>query len=281
MKLPQSLPDHSRLFRPESLPGRLHQRVIGAHWRALHAVAHQRPLPLGYWRAAGRLSLTQLSWEQSLSPVLYEPRRTAPDVAAPELSELLAGRPLGTWALDVETIDYVWNALAAELPEVVIECGAGTSTHLFAAHFKRQAQAPSALPSVLTLEQDEQIARSTQEELRRAGLDSLVRVLFFPLDQQSSYAVDADAMRAALGDQQADWIFVDGPGGLPGCRWRTLLDLMRYARPGARWFLDDALRLYELGVLELWARYPGITVEGIIPLGKGLATGTLTAPGSC
>ncbi len=266
---------------PGSMPWRLYRLFFKAHMAGLQRVVGRRPVPLGYWRAIGRLSGAESSYEQTLSPLLYEPEQTATDFAAPDLRGLLAGRTLGSWSLDVDTIDYVWGELKTQRPAVVIECGAGTSTHLFAAHFKQLVGSSPAMPPVVSLEQDLLIARSVEEELRQAGAGGLASVMYFPLDHQFSYSVDADAMLAAMGGRRADWVFIDGPAGHRGGRWRTLIDLMRYARTGARWFLDDALRLDELGVLSLWERYPGIKVDGIIPVGKGLATGTLTAPECC
>jgi hypothetical protein len=247
----------------------------------LQRLVGRRPVPLVYWRGVSRLSGVRSSYEQTLSPLLYEPEQAAPDLTTPELRALFAGRTLGSWSLDIDTIDYVWSELKVQRPAVVIECGAGTSTHLFAAHFKQLVGSSPALPSVVSLEQDLEIARSVEEELRHANAGGLANVLFSPLDHQTSYSVDEDAMLAALGGRRADWIFIDGPAGNRGCRWRTLIDLMRYSRPGARWFLHDALRLDELGVLALWQRYPGVTVDGIIPIGRGLATGTVTTPECC
>jgi len=55
--------------------------------------------------------------------------------------------------------------------------------------------------------------------------------------------------------------------------------LAKFSHHGARWFLDDAFRDGELGILRKWQRLPGIEVNGIYPIGKGLATGYFV--GSC
>jgi len=70
-----------------------------------------------------------------------------------------------------------------------------------------------------------------------------------------------------------DWILIDGPSGPPGCRYWTLPALRGHCGPGARWFLDDAFRDGELAILRKWRNVSGIVVEGIYPIGKGLATG--------
>lgn len=263
-----------------SLRRRTYHLLLKAHLTALQRVVGTRPIPLSYWRAVARVSGVRFSYELTLSPLLYEPRGPSTEFAASELRTLFAGRTLGSWALDVATVDHVWRELQSQQPGLVIECGAGSSTHLFAAHFQQRAHSRPTVPSVVSLEQDREIAREIEEELRQAARGEHARVLFTPLDRESSYSVDADAILAALAGRRADWVFIDGPAGRPGCRWRTLLDLMPYARPGARWFLDDALRCEELDVLSLWAHHPRIRVDGIIPIGKGLATGIIDPAGA-
>jgi hypothetical protein len=49
--------------------------------------------------------------------------------------------------------------------------------------------------------------------------------------------------------------------------------LERFARPGARWFLDDAFRDGELDCLRGCHQLPRFAVVGIWPVGKGLAAG--------
>ena len=51
--------------------------------------------------------------------------------------------------------------------------------------------------------------------------------------------------------------------------------LAPYSRAGTRWFLDDAFRDGELDILRNWARQPEFGVQGIVPIGKGLATGVI------
>ena len=58
----------------------------------------------------------------------------------------------------------------------------------------------------------------------------------------------------------------------------TLPQLAPLCAAGAKWFLDDSLRDGELRALQVWANLPGITVQGIYPLGKGLATGFVMDP---
>jgi hypothetical protein len=48
-----------------------------------------------------------------------------------------------------------------------------------------------------------------------------------------------------------------------------------------RWFLDDAFRDGELGVLNQWTGLSGIFVDGIYPIGKGLGAGVVNDPEQC
>src|SRR5262249_28776227 len=60
-----------------------------------------------------------------------------------------------------------------------------------------------------------------------------------------------------------------------GGRSSPLLKL--FLRPGARWFLDDGFRNSELYCLNAWSQMSWLTVDGIYPFGKGLATGRVKA----
>jgi len=50
--------------------------------------------------------------------------------------------------------------------------------------------------------------------------------------------------------------------------------LERFARPDARWFLDDAFRDGELDCLREWNQQQRCSIAGIWPIG-GLAMGTV------
>jgi hypothetical protein len=113
--------------------------------------------------------------------------------------------------------------------------------------------------------------------LGRHGLDGYVRFFVIPLNSGGGYDFDAAPIEKYMGGNGVDWILIDGPFGPPGCRLGTLVDLAKFCSPRARWFLDDAFRDAELGILQRWSTYPSITIEGILATREGLATGTLSS----
>jgi len=131
---------------------------------------------------------------------------------------------------------------------------------------------------VFSLEQDMQIKEAIEGRLTEAGLSEHVRILHTPLSAQGTYQLDIGKLWGLLGSKRADWLLIDGPFGPEGCRVSTLTLLARFCRPGARWFMDDAFRDGELRILREWFGLPGIVVEGIYPIGKGLGTGIVKDP---
>ena len=117
--------------------------------------------------------------------------------------------------------------------------------------------------------------KAIESRLLQHGLKDCVRVIHAPISEQGKYELDAKKLSEQLGPDKADWLLIDGPSGPEGCRVWTLPLLAKFCRSGTRWFLDDAFRDAEVRILGEWLRLPGVIVEGIYPVGKGLATGIL------
>jgi predicted O-methyltransferase YrrM len=210
-----------------------------------------------------------------LSPSLDSLVRTGAELRDPGLRRLLANDALGAWALDVFTIDFLWEKLQVEQPRAILECGAGASTVMLGQY--AQLARGDQRPIVVSLEQGKEVRDQAESRLRTCGLGG-VHVLHAPLDANCNYTFDCTVVEACLHGVKLDWILIDGPAGPERCRLETLPNLALFCRPGTRWFLDDAFRDGELEILNTWARMPGIKVEGIYALGKGLATGVVTDP---
>lgn len=94
------------------------------------------------------------------------------------------------------------------------------------------------------------------------------------LDSETIALLGGFLLREVISPQsKVDWILIDGPAGSPGCRFNTLPTLLRFCHVGTRWFIADAFRDAEMKVLHQWQNIQNIAVEGIYPIGKGLATG--------
>src|SRR5262249_38480057 len=129
---------------------------------------------------------------------------------------------------------------------------------------------------LVSLEQNASWLNHTADRLRCLGLEHFVRLMLVPVSEDGGYQFPSKAeIRAQLDGNRVDWILIDGPAGPPGCREGTLPFLRELARPGARWFLDDAFRDGELSFLRLWSNSPDWSIDGIWPVGKGLATGRM------
>lgn len=265
------LPNHNW----DSTRERFRRRVIGWHLRALQFL-YKRPVPLNYW----------LFFRSALQVIAHSPNplfpaadffgSIGPSLPVQELNELLRNETLGGWALDGDTISFLWEGIQQDRPKVVMECGAGVSTLVLAKSLAHHGF--GSTNSVFSIEQDVQVKEMIESRLESGGLKNHVEILYAPVSEQGRYRLDAKMLREYLGSEKVDWLIIDGPAGPEGCRASTLPSLARFCRPGARWFLDDAFRDGELRILDQWDRLHGIVVDGIYPIGKGLAVGTVADP---
>ena len=248
------------------------QVAAWSHQTALKILTGGRPVKLAYW----------LRWRQLLgfltrqADILFPnprcTRGTGRQLRNPELRDCLGETELGVWALDVDSLDYLGERLRREQPRVILECGCGASTLLLSLYARGRGAGEVA---IISLEQSAAYLESVRHRLQEAGLATPVHLLHVPLDAQDQYQLPAGTLAGLLGNRAIDWIIIDAPSGRPACRINTLPMLASYCRAGTRWFLDDAFRDGELDILRNWARQPEFGVQGIVPIGKGLATGVI------
>ncbi len=230
-----------------------------------------QPVALAYWLDKRR-ALKRFSTKDDILIASKRVLKTrGEDLPVRALKDMLSGVLLGDWALDKASIMVLWQRLQEERPRIIIESGSGTSTLIHARYF--QLHQPDG--RVISLEQDDQEKTRVEELLNKHGLSSFAHVLYAPLDQFDRYQVDADVLEKILGQDKADWLVIDGPSGKPGCRSAVMDAMLPYMTSKARWFTDDAFRDGELDFLQRWQQTDHIIVEGIIPVGKGLATGII------
>jgi hypothetical protein len=253
------------------------RKAVVKHLRFLARAAGGRPLPLWYWTLArSALQLLHRDREDSLVPSHNYLRSSGAILPIEELASILREDKLGAFALDAETLAFLWNYLVRTQPTIIIECGSGLSTIVFA-HYLAKFRAADSEALLISLEQDQQVRSDVEMRLIRAHLQDYARILHAPLDEVHRYSQEALDEFESLRIRGADLLLIDGPFGPPGCRVWTLPSLLPYCRSGARWFLDDGFRDAEFAILKKWARASGIAVEGIHPLGKGLATGRVVS----
>jgi hypothetical protein len=240
--------------------------------RMLRALYGDRPAPLAWWR---RLRARARRIAPGPDALTFKKRRYVRRVARladPDLRALLAGDPLGEFALDVGSINLLGRRFDRDRPTAVLQCGAGAST-LALAHFARRRRLAGGRCVVVALEEGARVRDAVDARLERAGLADVAHVVLAPLDGEGRYRFDASEL-ARLAGGAFDWVVVEGPIAANARPVRVLPDVAPLCADGATWFVDDAFRDAQWELLEAWARTPGVEVRGIHAIvGKGLATG--------
>jgi hypothetical protein len=232
----------------------------------------KKPIPLWYWSFCLRLAGIFSSEPDLLFPAHEFLRSSGESLKIEELKTLLMNDTLGEWALDAQTIILVWEILHRERPRLIVECGAGISTLALAQYAATSSDGDPCF--IVSLEQDFETAQSIRERLSTVDLQRFVQIVYSPLDAKGNYSLhNFEAVLAQLPRRFIDFLMIDGPAGETGCRLGTLPMLLGHCTEGAKWFLDDAFRDGEMRILNQWSRLTEIEIEGIYPIGKGLAAG--------
>lgn len=249
--------------------------IIEMHLATVRTMRGPIPLPLAFWRQAARRLSAITGREESLA---LQRAIDGPDVRigrlAAQAARALEGSTLGHWAIDAETADWLWQQALHDKPRFIVECGAGISTLLLSAALREvSAGQPTRL---VTLEENGDEAARVRARLGARGLADAGEIIIAPMSSDGRYQFEKEELTRALGQQTADWIFIDGPAAAD--RTKTLPALAVVARAGTRWMLDDAFTPEYFAVADAWSSWPGLTVEGVVPIGKGVATGRVTDP---
>jgi predicted O-methyltransferase YrrM len=253
-------------------------RVTYLHLGFLKRVGGTKPIPLWYWELSRRLTGVFSSGPDLLFPPDEFLRSSGDSLEIEELKTLLMNDTLGEWSLDAQTIVLLWGILHREKPRLVVECGAGIST-LVLARYAAVASSEGVPCYIVSLEQDFETTQSIRLRLSSVNLDPFVQVVHSPLDPNGNYSLHCfEKVLARLPRRSIDFVMIDGPAGVTGCRLGTLPALRGHCAEDAKWVLDDAFRDGEMRILNQWSSLAGIEVEGIYPLGKGLGIGSVRHP---
>ena len=186
-----------------------------------------------------------------------------------ELADIFTGVELGTWAIDSRTMDWLWDFLNQNKPNTILEFGSGSSTCLFCAWMKKHNQNGI----VISVDQSTQESKKTKSRLSTHNISDKGHVICMDVDATGKFIIDTGRISAILNGKKIDMLFVDGPAGSIGCRENTLKESMQLFASSGHWFLHDAYRVGELGILEQWSKIDGITAQGILACGHGLGIG--------
>lgn len=167
-------------------------------------------------------------------------------------------RPLlGGWALTPTGMLDIAHAISRDAPDVVVECGSGTSTVWIALALRA-----SGGGHVYSLEHDTAFAEETRLQLSAQGLSAFATVIDAPIIEQngSRCVVDWYDLSGLSHVESIDILVVDGPP-------QTLGDLRKHAMEllsdrfvdGTRVFADDVNRSAERTMVSDWVEaYPSL-----------------------
>jgi predicted O-methyltransferase YrrM len=165
---------------------------------------------------------------------------------------------LGGWAMEPVSMLGVVTELVARQPELVLECGSGTSTLWIAKALKRMGKG-----RLVSLEHLEDHHDATSRALLAAGLDSWVDLRLAPL-RTNRIGVEQfewyDLSRVEILEGSVELLLVDGPPQATGplARYPALPLLERFLADQALVILDDANRPEEIEGVNRWLKeYPG------------------------
>lgn len=233
---------------------RLDSRVAGLEWM----VEDLRPGP---GEPAGEVAAVAAHRE------IYAKQAAHADLLA-LITPRAAMPPLGGWALDADVLHTVVQLLYQHRPELVVECGSGSSSVWLGYLAERLGTG-----RIVSLEHDERFLRASRELVRVHALEQIVDLRHAPLQPWTAagepfrwYAPVAWESLAGIG-----LLLVDGPPGATGAQARYPAGPSLFPRcaSGALVVLDDVHRADERLVSQRWqAEWPGLTR---VPAGPGLA----------
>jgi methyltransferase family protein len=131
--------------------------------------------------------------------------------------------------------------------------------------------------TVLSIEQDKNYLERTAELVSKAALDTHVKLIHAELTATSfnglsTLCYDFNAgIRRSIQELAPDIVIVDGPSQMSGSRLAVAPEVQACLSSSATMFLDDSFRDAELDVLWRWKTHAHIDVQGILPIGNGLA----------
>ena len=150
-------------------------------------------------------------------------------------------------------------------PNLVLECGSGTSTLLMASYLRVTGRG-----RVVALEHDARFAERTRLLLRELDLEERAQIRDSPLrpvqvGERTIPWYDLGSLRDVEGEK-AQILFVDGPPGRGAelARLPALPLLLPYLAEDCIVILDDAQRPDETLIAQRWARETGASLEEAI-----------------
>jgi len=163
------------------------------------------------------------------------------------------------WSAAPDFIGLIVDHALRAKPEVIVECSSGLTTLVLARCCQLNGQG-----WVISLENGEEYAEKTRQQLKEFGLEDYAQVLYAPLEKVS---LDRDYdwySLAELAEVSIDMLVIDGPPGFiqKNSRYPALPLLFEKFSKQAIVFLDDAARGDEKELVAQWqAEFSGVEHE--------------------
>ena len=154
------------------------------------------------------------------------------------------------WAMEPTALVELVNLIARLRPQLVVECGSGTSTLWIAYALRRNGSG-----RVVSLDHKAEYAAASSRVIADHGLTEWAQVQHAPLTPTSTPRGDMPWYSADLtGLDGIELLLVDGPPQATGelARYPALPVLADRLAPGAHILFDDADRPGEVAALDAW-----------------------------
>ena len=154
------------------------------------------------------------------------------------------------WSAAADFLALIKNHCLKAKPKTIVECSSGATTVVLAKCCQLNNQG-----KVFSLENGEEYAINTQNNLKNFGLDSYAEVIHAPLE---TVEVNNESYQwyetKNLPDQKIDMLVIDGPPGFiqRHSRLPALPFLFDRMADQSIVFLDDAARDEEREIVEMW-----------------------------
>ncbi len=169
--------------------------------------------------------------------------------------------PLGDWAADPLFALHAVEQVIGRRPDLVIECGSGSSTVIVARCLRQLGHG-----RILSLEHDPDFAERTRNLLREHGVSDLATVVTATLTRRQHEGKEYrwyESGYETLVTEPVGVLLVDGPPGgtAPRARFPALPLLRRYLAEDWVILLDDGDRKDERWIARTWAQETGAALR--------------------
>jgi len=170
------------------------------------------------------------------------------------------------WSAAADFLFLIKDYCLKNKPQTIVECSSGLTTLTLA----RCCQLNN-MGKVFSLENGEEYAQQTDDNLKQFNLGEFAKVIHAPLQNTRINDVDytwyqTEPLTSPVADIRIDMLVIDGPPGFiqKHSRYPALPVLFDQLTDHSTIFLDDAARDDEQEIINMWCNtYPGITHEYI------------------